>query len=531
MENITMEELSKKTLPELRDMAKALNIKSVTKYKKNDLIELIKDNSNDNKEDNTAKDSDEHVKKQNIKAEQQKIEKENIDNNRNRYINRNNDSENTRQGEKTDYAPYVKTYNKESQNNSRNFNNNNKNTSMENRNQRNNKGNYVPKVVEESKIVNEFNTSKDDEVVGVLEILPDGFGFLRGSNYQSTDEDVYVSPSQIRRFNLQTGDKVRGITRHPKTGEKFRALLFVQKVNDENPETCINRKPFVSLTPIYPEERLTLEKSQNEISTRLIDLISPIGKGQRGLIVAPPKAGKTILLKSVANSIAKNYPDVELIVLLIDERPEEVTDMRESINGDVIYSTFDQVSNHHVKVAEMVLNRAQRLVEHGKDVVILLDSITRLARAYNLTISPTGRTLSGGLDPGALHGPKKFFGAARNIRQGGSLTILATALVETGSRMDDVIFEEFKGTGNMEVFLDRKLSEKRIYPAIDIYKSSTRREDLLFTPKEQEVSTYIRRLLSQTNNVEMVEKIMNILMKTKNNQDFMKTFLENLKKK
>ena len=296
MENITMEELSKKTLPELRDMAKALNIKSVTKYKKNDLIELIKNNSNDNKEDNTAKDSDEHVKKQNIKAEQQKIEKENIDNNRNRYINRNNDSENTRQGEKTDYAPYVKTYNKESQNNSRNFNNNNKNTSMENRNQRNNKGNYVPKVVEESKIVNEFNTSKDDEVVGVLEILPDGFGFLRGSNYQSTDEDVYVSPSQIRRFNLQTGDKVRGITRHPKTGEKFRALLFVQKVNDENPETCINRKPFVSLTPIYPEERLTLEKSQNEISTRLIDLISPIGKGQRGLIVAPPKAGKTILL-------------------------------------------------------------------------------------------------------------------------------------------------------------------------------------------------------------------------------------------
>ena len=517
MENITLEELSKKTLPELRDMAKALNIKSVTKYKKNDLIELIKDNSNDNKEDNTAKDSDEHVKKQNIKAEQQKIEKEN---NRNRYINRNNDSENTRQGEKTDYAPYVKTYNKESQNNSRNFNNNNKNTSMENRNQRNNKGNYVPKVVEESKIVNEFNTSKDDEVVGVLEILPDGFGFLRGSNYQSTDEDVYVSPSQIRRFNLQTGDKVRGITRHPKTGEKFRALLFVQKVNDENPETCINRKPFVSLTPIYPEERLTLEKSQNEISTRLIDLISPIGKGQRGLIVAPPKAGKTILLKSVANSIAKNYPDVELIVLLIDERPEEVTDMRESINGDVIYSTFDQVSNHHVKVAEMVLNRAQRLVEHGKDVVILLDSITRLARAYNLTISPTGRTLSGGLDPGALHGPKKFFGAARNIRQGGSLTILATALVETGSRMDDVIFEEFKGTGNMELHLDRKLAEKRIFPAVDIYKSGTRREDLLLTEEEKTALYKLRKEMSNNSILEVTDNLIEALKKTKNNKEF-----------
>ena len=307
---------------------------------------------------------------------------------------------------------------------------------------------------------------------------------------------------------------------HPKTGEKFRALLFVQKVNDENPETCINRKPFVSLTPIYPEERLTLEKSQNEISTRLIDLISPIGKGQRGLIVAPPKAGKTILLKSVANSIAKNYPDVELIVLLIDERPEEVTDMRESINGDVIYSTFDQVSNHHVKVAEMVLNRAQRLVEHGKDVVILLDSITRLARAYNLTISPTGRTLSGGLDPGALHGPKKFFGAARNIRQGGSLTILATALVETGSRMDDVIFEEFKGTGNMELHLDRKLAEKRIFPAVDIYKSGTRREDLLLTEEEKTALYKLRKEMSNNSILEVTDNLIEALKKTKNNEEF-----------
>ena len=521
-----MEELSKKTLADLREIAKGLNIKSVTKYKKNELVELINDNYNENnKIDNSAVNNEEYTMRESIKAEEQRQEKENIDNNgsRNRYINRNNDTENNKQGEKSEYKSYVKTHNRENQNNSRNFNNNNKNISMENRNQRNNKSNYVPKVVEESKIINEFNTSKDDEVVGVLEILPDGFGFLRGSNYQSTDEDVYVSPSQIRRFNLQTGDKVRGITRHPKTGEKFRALLFVQRVNDENPETCINRKSFVTLTPIYPEERLTLEKSQNEISTRLIDLISPIGKGQRGLIVAPPKAGKTMLLKSVANSIAKNHPNVELIVLLIDERPEEVTDMKESIDGDVIYSTFDQVSSHHVKVAEMVLNRAQRLVEHGKDVVILLDSITRLARAYNLTISPTGRTLSGGLDPGALHGPKKFFGAARNIRQGGSLTILATALVETGSRMDDVIFEEFKGTGNMELHLDRKLAEKRIFPAVDIYKSGTRREDLLLTEEEKTALYKLRKEMSNNSILEVTDNLIEALKKTKNNEEFIRS--------
>ena len=382
------------------------------------------------------------------------------------------------------------------------------------------KGNYTPKVVEESKIINEFNTSKEDEVIGVLEILPDGFGFLRGSNYLSTENDVYVSPSQIRRFNMKTGDKVRGITRHPKTGEKFRALLFVQKINDEDPETAIQRKAFELLTPIYPEERLTLERSQSDIATRLIDLISPIGKGQRGLIVAPPKAGKTSLLKNVANSIAKNHPNVELIVLLIDERPEEVTDMRESINGDVIYSTFDQVSSHHVKVAEMVLNRAQRLVEHGKDVVILLDSITRLARAYNLTISPTGRTLSGGLDPGALHGPKKFFGAARNMREGGSLTILATALVDTGSKMDDVVYEEFKGTGNMELVLDRKLSEKRVFPAIDIIKSGTRREDLLLDSEELGASYVIRKEINGMKKEDAAERIINLFYRTKNNKEF-----------
>ncbi len=512
MEKITLEELSKKTLTELRQIAKELDIKSVTKYKKNELAELVHKEMNANNQNNS----------ESLDTKVQNQGRKNIDNNsdRNRHLDRSNDTENTKSIATSDNTSYPRVQNRDNQNITRNFNN--KTASMENRNQRNNKSNYIPKVVEESKIVNEFNTSKDDEVMGVLEILPDGFGFLRGSNYQSTDEDVYVSPSQIRRFNLQTGDKVRGITRHPKTGEKFRALLFVQKVNDENPETCINRKSFADLTPIYPEDKLTLEKSQNEISTRLIDLVSPIGKGQRGLIVAPPKAGKTILLKSVANSIAKNHPNVELIVLLIDERPEEVTDMRESINGDVIYSTFDQVSSHHVKVAEMVLNRAQRLVEHGKDVVILLDSITRLARAYNLTISPTGRTLSGGLDPGALHGPKKFFGAARNIRQGGSLTILATALVETGSRMDDVIFEEFKGTGNMELHLDRKLAEKRIFPAVDIYKSGTRREDLLLTDEEKTALWKLRKEMSNSSILDVTENLIHSLKKSKNNEEFIR---------
>ena len=498
LDQITLNELGSKTLPQLRDIAKELGIKSTSKYKKNELIELIIENI---KEYSKKQESTE-IKVNNMA--EKKIEKsENLEN-----------------------RSYVKSY--EKRNTDRNTENRyqrneNKSSNTEYVNPRNNKTYYTPKVVEESKIVDEFNTSKDDEVMGVLEILPDGFGFLRGSNYLSTEGDVYVSPSQIRRFNMKTGDKVKGITRHPKTGEKFRALLYVQKINDENPETAIQRRSFELLTPIYPEERLTLERNQNDIATRLIDLVSPIGKGQRGLIVAPPKAGKTSLLKNVANSIAKNHPDVELIVLLIDERPEEVTDMRESINGDVIYSTFDQVSSHHVKVAEMVLNRAQRLVEHGKDVVILLDSITRLARAYNLTISPTGRTLSGGLDPGALHGPKKFFGAARNIRQGGSLTILATALVETGSRMDDVIFEEFKGTGNMELNLDRKLAEKRIFPAVDIYKSGTRREDLLLSEEEKTALWRLRREMSNNSVLEVTDKVIELLKRTKNNDEFIKS--------
>ena len=343
-------------------------------------------------------------------------------------------------------------------------------------------------------MINESNSSK-----GVLEIQENNsFGFLRCSNYLTGENDIYVSPSQIRRFNLRTGDEVEGKVREAKDGEKFKALLFVEKVNGESPDKAIGRKNFENLTPIYPNERLHLETDNGrDLSSRLMDFMCPIGKGQRGIIVAPPKAGKTTLLKRIAQNISKNYPDIKLIVLLIDERPEEVTDMKRSIKGDVIYSTFDEEPQNHAKVSQMVLERAKRMVEQGKDVVILMDSITRLSRAYNLTITPTGRTLSGGLDPGALLMPKKFFGAARNIEEGGSLTILATALVETGSRMDDMIFEEFKGTGNMEVHLDRRLQERRIFPAIDIYKSGTRKEDLLLSDEEKEVAFAIRRNMNR----------------------------------
>ncbi len=360
------------------------------------------------------------------------------------------------------------------------------------------------------------------EVEGILEIAEGGFGFLRFHNFLTSDKDIYVSPSQIRRFNLKTGDKLKGITRRPNEGEKFGALLYVNTVNGDEPGVAIRRPDFDDLTPIFPNQRISLENGATELSMRLIDLVAPIGKGQRGLIVAPPKAGKTVLLKKVANSIEKMYPEIEMIVLLVDERPEEVTDMQRSIGGEVIYSTFDELPQNHVKVAEMVLARAQRLVEHGKDVVILLDSITRLARAYNLVIPPTGRTLSGGLDPGALHKPKKFFGAARKMEEGGSITILATALIETGSRMDDVIFEEFKGTGNMELHLDRKLSEKRIFPAINLNKSGTRREDLLMSQDELEAVWTMRRAMANIGTQEVTENIIDQLAHTKNNADFIK---------
>lgn len=364
-------------------------------------------------------------------------------------------------------------------------------------------------------------TNEGDEVItGILEVLPDGYGFLRGENYLPTPKDVYVSPVQIKRFRLDTGDMIKGIKRTPRETEKFPALIYVGEVNGQHPENAMKRRSFDDLTPIYPNKRLKLETTSNEYTMRLMDLLSPIGKGQRGMIVAPPKAGKTTILKKIANSITANNPEVELIVLLIDERPEEVTDMKRSIKGDVIYSTFDEVPEHHVKVAEMVLERAKRLTEQKKDVVILLDSITRLARAYNLVIPSSGRTLSGGLDPSSLHKPKRFFGAARNTEDAGSLTILATALVETGSRMDDVIFEEFKGTGNMEVSLDRKLSEKRIFPAIDINKSGTRKEELLLSKEELETVFNLRKTMSSMNTQEMTEQLMEQMVATKSNEEF-----------
>lgn len=365
---------------------------------------------------------------------------------------------------------------------------------------------------------------------GILEVMADGYGFLRKDNYLPGNNDIYVSPSQIRRFNLKTGDCVRGKIRIPRENEKFSALLFLTSINGDNPEMASRRPSFENLTPIYPTEKIKLEFNEKELSTRLTDIIAPIGKGQRGMIVAPPKAGKTVLLKNIANAITKNNPDMHLIVLLIDERPEEVTDMQRSIIGDnvdVVYSTFDELPEHHKRVSEMVLERAKRLVEQGKDLVILLDSITRLSRAYNLTIPSSGRTLSGGLDPAALHMPKKFFGAARNIEEGGSLTILATALVDTGSKMDDVIFEEFKGTGNMELVLDRRMSEKRIFPAVDIMKSGTRREELLLSEEELKVVYFLRRSFSNNSqSAEITEQITDLLYKTKNNREFVEAVLK-----
>ena len=357
---------------------------------------------------------------------------------------------------------------------------------------------------------------------GILEVLPDGYGFIRSANYLPGENDVYVSPSQIRKFNLKTGDILEGHTRIKTQQEKFSALLYLTKINSIDPMKAMRRTNFEDMTPIFPDERLSMECGKTSTAMRIVDLLSPIGKGQRGMIVSPPKAGKTTLLKQVALSVRRNNPEIHLLILLIDERPEEVTDIKETIEGEnveVIYSTFDELPEHHKRVSEMVIERAKRLVEHKKDVMILLDSITRLARAYNLTVPPSGRTLSGGLDPAALHMPKRFFGAARNMRGGGSLTILATALVNTGSKMDDVIYEEFKGTGNMELVLDRKLSEKRVFPAIDIPQSGTRREDLLLSPEEQEAVDTMRRALNGMRADEAVENILNMFSRTRNNAE------------
>ena len=363
-------------------------------------------------------------------------------------------------------------------------------------------------------------------VSGILEVMSDGFGFIRSANYLPGENDIYVAPAQIRRFGLKTGDIITGNTKIKSEKEKFSALLYLTAINGLRPVDAARRKNFEDMTPIFPNERIYLERRGGSVAMRIVDEISPIGKGQRGMIVSPPKAGKTTLLKDIAKSITVNNPEMHLIILLIDERPEEVTDIKEAIEGpnvEVIYSTFDELPEHHKRVSEMVIERAKRLVEHGKDVAILLDSITRLARAYNLTVPPSGRTLSGGLDPAALHMPKRFFGAARNMREGGSLTILATALVDTGSKMDDVVFEEFKGTGNMELVLDRKLSEKRVFPAIDIAKSGTRREDLLFKPQEQEAMDIMRKAFNGVKPEEAVDNILNMFAHTKNNEEFVQT--------
>lgn len=380
-----------------------------------------------------------------------------------------------------------------------------------------------PRRQEENK--EEINPELDSGVTadGILEVMPDGYGFIRCENYLPGEHDVYVSPSQIRRFGLKTGDIVRGNTRVKTQGEKFSALLYITTINGFHPSVVVQRRNFEDLTPIFPNERLRLETNRTTTSMRIVDLVSPIGKGQRGMIVSPPKAGKTTLLKQIAQAVKVNNPEIHLIILLIDERPEEVTDIKEAIEGnnvEVIYSTFDELPEHHKRVSEMVIERAKRLVEHKQDVLILLDSITRLARAYNLTVPPSGRTLSGGLDPAALHMPKRFFGAARNMREGGSLTVLASALVDTGSKMDDVIYEEFKGTGNMELVLDRKLSERRVFPAIDIVKSGTRREDLLLDREEREAVDIMRKGINGMKTDEAVENILNMFSHTNNNRDF-----------
>lgn len=465
---------SKYSLAELRKAAKELGIVSVTGFKKTELIQLLLE----------------------VEAKSNGNNVEVLENEDLTKINENSNEEETKSKEIV---------------------------SKGNKKNKGQKKNEVPSDIEE--------LDSGETANGILEVLPDGFGFIRGENYMPGESDVYVSPSQIRRFNLKTGDMIKGNIRVAKENEKFRALLYVQSVNGDLPANAVKRPNFEDLTPIFPNSRLKLETVAHDYSTRLIDFIAPIGKGQRGMIVSPPKAGKTTLIKKVANAITTNYPEVDLLVLLIDERPEEVTDIRRSILGknvEVIHSTFDELPEHHKRVSEMVLARAKRMVEQKRDLIILLDSITRLARAYNLIIPPSGRTLSGGLDPAALYMPKKFFGAARNIEEGGSLTILATALVDTGSKMDDVIFEEFKGTGNMELVLDRKLSEKRIFPAIDVTKSGTRREDLLYSKEELEAVTKIRKVSSNMRAEDVIDSMLKVFINTESNEEYVKKLSESI---
>ncbi|MSS63819.1 transcription termination factor Rho [Velocimicrobium porci] len=497
--------LEKMSLAQLKVLAKEMGIKSISTLRKQELIDVMTETQENKKvsieakekakqgetdtDKKTKKGKNEESKKQTLKTNAKSTEKS-------KESKSNLNSANHRESSHTDNVKETqKEYGKESREN------------------KENRG-----IASEMEQLDSGETKE-----GILEVLPDGYGFIRCDNYLPGENDVYVSPAQIRRFNLKTGDIVIGNTRIRNQNEKFSALLYVKSVNGFHPSEAQRRKKFEDMTPIFPNRRIHLETPGAGIGMRMVDLVSPIGKGQRGMIVSPPKAGKTTLLKQVAKAITKNHPEMHLIILLIDERPEEVTDIKESIEGknvEVIYSTFDELPENHKRVSEMVIERARRLVEHKKDVIVLLDSITRLARAYNLTVQASGRTLSGGLDPAALYMPKKFFGAARNMREGGSLTILATALVETGSRMDDVIFEEFKGTGNMELVLDRGLSEKRIFPAIDLMKSSTRRDDLLLTQDETEANYLMHKALNGMRSDEALEQIINMFLKTKNNKEF-----------
>ncbi len=546
------------SLATLKELAKARGLKGISVLRKPELIERML--QEDEREKASGENREEHTEKvQDRKTEKiQERQEERVSERQTEKAEKSQRSE--RSQERTgNYNNYSNNNNYNSSNNNYNNNNNYSNNNYNNSSNNNNNSskmyekpyeksyekiaeksyekpyerNYTRSYEKTQGMVQQGSEShapaetaqldSGEKADGILEVLPDGYGFIRCENYMPGENDIYVSPSQIRRFNLKTGDIIKGNIRIKTQGEKFSALLYVTSINGFHPSEGQRRYNFEDMTPIFPNERLVMERPGGTVAMRIVDLISPIGKGQRGMIVSPPKAGKTTLLKDVAKSILRNNPDMHLIILLIDERPEEVTDIKEAIRGDnveVIYSTFDELPEHHKRVSEMVVERARRLVEHKKDVTILLDSITRLARAYNLIIPPSGRTLSGGLDPAALHMPKRFFGAARNMREGGSLTILATALVDTGSKMDDVIYEEFKGTGNMELVLDRKLQEKRVFPAIDIQKSGTRREDLLLSAEEQEAVYNMRKALNGLKSEDAVEQILNMFARTRNNAEF-----------
>ena len=541
---MTREKYESLPLSTLKALAKSRNMKGISTLRKEALIERMleedqKENQKNMEEPAVLKEEKktETVQDQNQEPQEKRedgMERQNRETSENstarpyqrpRYVRREERSEN---GERQEYRPRAPRFNERRFQEPRNYNQNNREEEQrqEPRQEAGQEMRQEPLRQEarpETRQEPRQETSTLDsgqEACGILEVMPDGFGFIRSDNYMPGDSDVYVSPSQIRRFGLKTGDIIRGNTRVKSATEKFSALLYLKSVNNLPLDQIMRRGNFADMTPVFPDERLRLERPGGSMAMRIVDLVSPIGKGQRGMIVSPPKAGKTTLLKDAAKSILRNNPEMYLIILLIDERPEEVTDIKEAIQGsnvEVIYSTFDEQPEHHKRVSEMVIERAKRLVESKKDVTIFIDSITRLARAYNLTVPPSGRTLSGGLDPAALYMPKRFFGAARNMREGGSLTILATALVDTGSKMDDVVYEEFKGTGNMELVLDRKLQERRVFPAIDIAKSGTRREDLLLTPDEQEAVYNMRKALNGMKSEEAVENILNMFARTRNN--------------